>query len=39
MALIGPSILFAPSLATAAGAKQCRIIGTYNNRLVNPPFG
>lgn len=38
MALIEPSILPAPSLPTAAGAEQCRIIVTLNNCLVNPRF-
>ncbi|SDJ95373.1 hypothetical protein SAMN05216338_107529 [Bradyrhizobium sp. Rc2d] len=38
MALIEPSILSAPSLAAAAGAEQCRIIVTDNDRFVNPPF-
>jgi len=38
MALIEPSILLTPSLTTAAGAEQCRIIVTDNDRFVNPPF-
>lgn len=39
MALIEMSILLTPSLATAAGAQQCRIMVTDNDRFVNPPFG
>ncbi|MGY3034061.1 hypothetical protein ACVIIV_003231 [Bradyrhizobium sp. USDA 4354] len=39
MALIETSILLTPSLATAAGAQQCWIMVTDNDRFVNPPFG
>ncbi|MGY4183079.1 hypothetical protein ACVIHH_008370 [Bradyrhizobium sp. USDA 4518] len=39
MALIEPTILPAPSFATAPGAEQCRIIVTHNNCLINSPLG
>lgn len=39
MAFIETSILLTPSLATAAGAQQCRIMVTDNDRFVNPRFG
>ena len=38
MALIEPSILFAPSLAAAAGAEQSRVVVANNNCLVDPPL-
>lgn len=37
-ALVDPSILYAPSRATAAGAEQCGIIVTDNECHVDPPL-
>jgi hypothetical protein len=38
MALVQPSILCVPSLATAASAEQRGIIVTNNDCFVNSPF-